>query len=920
MKTVTTMNSSQTDANTYVFHQPDISEIYATNIPTEHLEFNRNWHHLFNLIMTRSVFIEGKFMTLEEKLSTISCDELVTHYPHLVYTSLKCEYADFLIDMHNFFLECINAFASIEQTNDSENQIIDYINLTLNYLIFMKPFIVKIMYNLFYLMDHIPILRTTEQSLLKSLAAINLFLYYNEIEKPYVIYFEQDSDNVDFKKTTYAVSVLQKSLAQIISMVERFRYQYCEVSDPYNYRNDTRQPLTDYSDVENLIKNWLLLTMDRLKPLIELDEIISYEEFNIEMYNPQFVLLDSLMEYNNDLFKSVKTKWYDRTMLLENVYNKIKTSYDFQNILDFQNTLFGVIADIFYIKLRYLLRWNDKSKLLEFLDDFNVFVNEIIPSNCATNVRFVIVTVKNNFESALNEFVNNNDTSHLLSLKNELDSETKDNSVKWKKSSKSIILQGLSLSELVKSIVEHRQFKSFSAFAKLLSYESNTNNDYYVLKVYDQNAIKTANAEIEIQTRCTRMKQFRYNLFLFNFVMSCCDFQETQLGFNTPFLNQLERASTSAATFSIKTDACCFPFNVLNREGYIDNYVDSSFEDMTVYIIGLHQMTEDDQIFQDVLLPILIYFYNVKRNFKQTENMHDELNKLKHIVLMAINTIEYHEMNICEWPYNNRNMFYNLVKDYGIDITVSGYFNEVLNKLVYDQEQCYLKKMQSELKTAANNSKIILKEKYLETFYEQYIHEIFLGNYDTDIELYFCWNGEVKLVYDVLQDVLGNINDKQQFTKFQFFKIKWFVVKLLAKLLYVLDYFKNLNKIKSNDIILKQQIKSALENFIENLSLDAIKILIYNTISSFINMFDRNSQIDIFKFTYSYSLVLETFKSFGVYINSKQKYNISNIFLLINNHLEYFKEYLNNIQNDPNTLVFNVNFSNFLYPFSTKVT
>lgn len=372
-------------------------------------------------IQSKNIYVNGNFELIEMLVKNSPANEtqeLVLHSnPNVVYTVLKCEYAhciaNILQSYYVIYTYGLKEFDDDKKTDtyDSSNMYDNkatsedfnlkddfFITVTDNFMD-IREYVVQIIYTLFYISDNIQGLRTNDVSLLKTLLTINLFLNYS---------LEARLKNIDN---------LNKSIYNMIGLINRFRFRKCEVKEPNINITQVDELINDKTrKIYDIISIILEPYESRLSPLMRVKGVdYSFDSFSIEMYDSEVFLMEHLLQYHLDnrmVLGNINISYESKIYLLENLYAKTIRTYSIDRILEYQVILFDVITDLFYRRIHDLLinAYNEGS--LDLLKDlqvnFNRFIYEIIPRVCLKYTSKNVISMKLLLDDALKHYETNN--------------------------------------------------------------------------------------------------------------------------------------------------------------------------------------------------------------------------------------------------------------------------------------------------------------------------------------------------------------------------------------------------------------------------------------------------------------------------------------------------------------------------------
>lgn len=761
---------------------------------------DKNW---ISVISDREIFIDGELTSMNKTINFDGNNNmffLITRYPNVVYTALKCKYADNVIDILQTFYEIILfSLTSLRKTpnkipmNDFDYAVlvIKWIKKIIEHLDETKTTIAKMIYNLFFYSDMKQELRTTDQNLLKSFLSINLFLYYNKTINPFIVYKDRvgmisgisnPAKEVDLEKTIDAVEILINSIIQMISVLESFRCKNCFVKNPYHNYVQIRLDLYRRA----LDSKYILIITQIIKPkIVSLNELVFNEpvnnnDFNDEMYDPQYILLgDSFLNHGESVLNSAFLIINEISISFKQFYEFGIKSYNIEAIFNYQNTLFNVISAIFGRHILNLLENPDKitfeSDITTIFNSLDQFVRKIMPNNYWSQNCEFIITMRNLLEIGLGNYNQgmNLEKTRISHLKNELKSWFDGKYWNSKENIQNVI--NLSLPTLVNSILKSNNFKPFSQVVKLLSYESNNNFKHNILKVYNM-PTKNSNPKVEgNHPKLHLMYELRRALlFFWSLCLSMCHNDQSQ--------------------------------NVTGHKTYGDIDVKKYFVWLVRFCILSYQQTnnQNDIEIQNILSPLLINFQHINENSFDDLSVTDFV-KLEHILLLTVNAIENYLIQEHKYtPIYNLNIYISsmLNPEHNLDLEKSILF---FKTKLGDTNSDDLKKTLEQLNTIYNQN------------YKCYEND---GDMLTNNQnLNFFWNGEKTSVSnDIFHKVGQRIFDYQDLVRYQWLRIKWIIGKFFIQIKYVLIRVfgteqKQIHSLQSSSLFL-MNLKNVVDKFL----------------------------------------------------------------------------------------------------------
>lgn len=149
-----------------------------------------------------------------------------------------------------------------------------------------------------------------------------------------------------------------------------------------------------------------------------------------------------------------------------------------------------------------------------------------------------------------------------------------------------------------------------------------------------------------------------------------------------------------------------------------------------------------------------------------------------------VNLLEHYILQILPTPTYNWNIFNLIIEQYGNQLNVNT-LKEIL---------------QVNVGSSAAQYNLIIVDYYNKNMYEQLFYS------ENDKLIIFDWNGTNQNCFEILEDLSKKIIDLNDVISYQWFKIKFFVVKILVAVKNAIKYFDSRKNQTSNKYI-KQVIK-----------------------------------------------------------------------------------------------------------------
>lgn len=729
------------------------------------------------VICQTNILIDGKPKTIISYLNRNLANDATTtdiqlnesnvlEVLHLVYTAFKCEYASFVRDLLNFFFQYIsiceiNKYAQRRIEDCSHEKIIaKFINFKQN--------IGKMIFNLFNFMDLSQYLILSDQTFLKSLISINLFLYYH-----------QNLTNVK-----WTIILLKKVIVQIKDLVDHFRCKNCFVG--YVYFNDLKNNVT--SDIMTKIQE--LYDSYSFPSKSDRFDDIGFQNnlFDVEMYDPKYLLVTELFEIDKDFFNDHLKLYY------ENILN----SYDINAIFQYQCYIRDTVKIIIYREFREILVF--------YVTKFNSFNNYKIPTTFLSDFYKLLDEKKKELKDEINNF------SMLSDLNQHYFFEEIMKLLKFKESDfpqsskyKDTLFPTIGL---IIKIVNSVHFKSFLQTLEIFEQESNSNDDYDLLTMDAYTKIKEqVDGDEDMNTAsCKATFVLREILVSINLLVNV-----------------------------LKKNAVCFiGDDSTAEEQCLQDNLRLHLTRVFQCISNLIESTIDKKL-QQMLWPILFYLENTRWIYY---GVNDDEEYTQHVtihqyVLMTLGSIERYELRNCKWPKYNQKLYemavYADIKSYpeenysvkpstAEDVIDRWRALRAFNRLQYNH---------------VNYSSITYIHNSMFNEILSYFSEIYSKNYQ------FYWYGKKKNIYNILQAVTQNVIDYHVIARYQLIMIQWIISTVYIRLAFILK----ICPLKKTDInLIKKHLKEIREEFNAP---EPLKEDFNNTIDRYLGVIKNNITFDL---------------------------------------------------------------------------
>lgn len=809
-------------------------------------------------IIKQEIIVKNEVVIVKKALEVIiensDCIEQPIPFDALInatsalYTALKCKYSNLIVDLFRVYFEVVSLCRMFENTPKNyklSNKIKACINIIFKSTVELKKYIVKFIYNLYNLMSLTPILKFTDQTLIKSLLSINLFLCNLQI------YYADHQNGGDMNSTFHEID-MKIIIAQIINLIERFRCKNCLIDDYYGLniltKNKIKDLILDINNeksldyyIGNMLKKFDIYYDD--PTLYIFAEITTV--FYVEMYDPKNMLLKHIFDY--PFFKTLIVRWKNCHCELEliKVYEEVAKSSDLQAIFDFQVLLIEVIRNIFHIKF---INENFISTK-ESLEALKMFINQIVPKNYPTSLydsikqlQILLLDHLQPEKSPAALTVSSKKLLRNLSIITTLKDDFKTNDIEDS-------VKKLPMKDFIHKIVSCREYKIFADIFKELSFESNILGDYDLNRIHYTG--KTTE-QYDNQKPCKDLSLLRKNLLLFQMLMR--GFQQVH--------------DDSSNDFDIEI--------VRKAKSYIfDN------------LMHLYRTYMDQDEIRRIVLPLLI-------RFKYTLKKIDDYKMLPQVSIFYTNVIEKFELTNC--------LVY--VQEYNLDI----YYEEVkqyqTRNLLMHESQIRIslyKSLWNDRKRIMNDLKLNTSEYHMKDekrdVYSMIVNQ-FIPIVDTNYvhtglsdPILFPWNGFMTYDETINSAISQGIFDYQDLVRHQCFVMRWIISNILE---IFLNFIINLTSL----IEILENMKSHFIKFKYLPFPKSVKLHLRDIFHDFDSIFQDPSRKDIDKYksniTEQLKLIRPSFDNYTTH-SLKEQINIKFIDFILLNHVHFFKIFLKSI-------------------------
>lgn len=722
------------------------------------------------------VLVDGEFVTLQNYLKSsnvthlyeikinnlnysISSTKKVFSVSNTLYTFLKCKYSTIIARLLKFIDKSIESCQCIQHSAEEENLIKDCIQLTLDNFKKVKPYFEKTIFQLFYFNNLSQNLKSSDQTLLISLLTINTFLY------------REDKTQNDQQKLThiYIVDVkhFNKLITQLIYSLENFLCKNCNYSFKDLDHNNGQLIYSTYhniksssiSDIKTQISEFMAVTYYMILKYLNDLKLKNVEvdfKNNSGMYDLQYILLKEVFSNINgidSLLKEFKNKTkINKFEIIEDVEN----SYNIIQVLKYQIYLIEFIGSIFSAQIQNIVTLNNNSfthdifvKIKTLIDCFIQYTDNLIPENYPPS----LLRLVNILKDALLTDINQSAFDKVLILSTKTQQLLKRNSTIYTIKENVELCLKVSLPDLIKKIIGFHAINSFKQTFEILLQEFGTPDDYYyyLIQVDDREKIKDSYDATKIET-CENSVEIRKYLLL---LWSLIDIIKTNNYFKLPS--------------SDNTDKKLLP-----------DYLTPSYDNIFQYMAHVYKNTNDLRL-QMILLPVLIHFKNTEWIlYDGTKRIFKKLTIIQRTLILAVNSLQYYEVNNCEFVELNQSIIDEITADLD-KIKNTDKINNIHLKIVF--------------KTKIYNYDNFKNSKYINDVIDTYIFtDILNGMYMINVQ--FSWYGIRASMLTVSTDVLQNIVDYQRILRFQTLILNFLVAKIYTQLDYIFKFPIRLTKNK----------------------------------------------------------------------------------------------------------------------------
>lgn len=787
----------------------------------------------------------------------------------ILFLAQKCKYSSLIINVLRMYFESISSCQKLILENSSEDEKISnetriMLNQILHSTADLKKYITQLIFSTKKTMKSAQNLKSADHSFLKSLLAINLWLY--------TINIYSNQQKQDFTDTNVNIDI-KRSFAQMINLIERFRCKNCLVVDYFESNLVMKNKINETIHNDKLT----MLMSETLKTLQINPKEISvpknrpnyagaiYEE---NMYDPKYMLLGYILEMSDYSFVStLLVRWKNTTNWLEltNVYKEVSKSLDLQTIYDYQVFVIEIIKEMFFIKFlnTEIHQSNDIENILEA---FKVFIDKMVPSNYPTNLH---VSIKNVL-SSLHSDIRSASTESHPTLSNRSIKLLHNYSILVTSSTSynlDDVLKNVSMYDFIQQIVSDSKFTVFVELFKELSYESNTLDDYDFHRV---NSFKV-NQNVVNRNACDDLSAFRKNLLLLH--MLTVRFQQDNVAMNDVLNSSVQEA-----------------------KAYVfDN------------IMHLYKTYENHSKIKQIVLPLMV-------RFKYTHAENADYRTISQTLILNLNLIEHVELIDCPSPKYNVDMFYDEVKDYQV-LKLSLVFE---NEGFYGYKQKFWQNKENLTNILKSNTKDHRrsdKERNIDSLIaDDFVPFVNFEYQDSDPKsTLFLWDGSLESIHSISRALPKSIIDYQHLVRHQCFVMKWIISKIIMNFLKFIFIIYD-TAAKSNDTDNVRITINYLTMFEELPFPKSVRLYLRDIFYAFDALFRVHNEETKEKYT---TIIIKSLNSFQPSLEElsirllKDQKDVSSINVLIEKDMDSLKNILNGINNSK--IITDVAFSSCIY-------
>lgn len=679
---------------------------------------------------------------------------------NLVYTAFKCEYASFVRDLLKFFFEYISSCQTLVM--DSVRQPVDTVaedacsyRIIIDRFINFKQNIVRIIFNLFNFMDLSQHLKLSDQTLLKSLVSINLFLYHHQhftnIDNSTAQSHDEISPATDANDTQYQdnpqidhMVVLKKVVVQMKDLVEYFRCKNCYVG--YDYFNDSK---TNNVKISTSIHQLYDTYLSTSKINYFNDIGIQHGLYDVEMYDPKYLLVENLFEIENFPGQIIHKVGTGTEYTLQSFYKDTRMSYNIEVILHYQNILIESINILFFRKFQNLLNGNVNLKIENMerlLNAFNDYINKMIPETILSDDYKLLVEIRDSMTASSSDSVELQKILQLLNKNSSVDL--------LDTSAVNDFINGISMADFLQKIMDSKHFKCFLQIFELLKRGWHTNYDYNLL---------TVDAHEQLENRVDG------------------DPDSAATCKSTGVLRVILVSISRLVNVMVKHEVCSRGDNTTAEEQCFQDSLRSHLNCVFSCVVDLIENTNDGTLHQ-LLLPVLFHLENsgwIYHGANDVEACTQHV-AVHQCLLMTLGSVERYELNNCKSPKYNQTIYDKMIVDYAdvksSDITAVDVVSELRARIALKT----LKYSDDEGKIKTYNFIDDNVDTNMFSEFLRYAPGVYSNNYQ------FYWYGRKKNIYNIIQAVVQNVIDYHDIVRYQLIIIQWYIYKLYIRMNFFL--------------------------------------------------------------------------------------------------------------------------------------
>ncbi|CAI6343504.1 unnamed protein product [Macrosiphum euphorbiae] len=734
--------------------------------------------------------------------------------------------------------------------------------LTLDNFKNVKPYFAKAIFQLFYFNDLSQNLKSSDQTLLMSLLTINTFLYNEDITPNY----QRSSREYGKKKTLiYTNGVKQhfnKLVTRLIYSLENFlckncMYSFEDLDHDNGHHNIYRDTISDSTrnDINTQISQFMNVTyfmvLKQLNNLKLKNVEVDFENCS-DMYDLQYMLLNKVIS-NISGIESLLMEFKMKTKI-----NKVETIKDVENsyniikVLKYQIYLIEFIGSIFSAQIQYYATLNNKSfkyeteyvsvNLKKLIDSFIQYTDNLIPENYPP----ILLSFINVLKNALLTDLNQSESNKVLLLSEKTQQLLKSNSTIYTKKENVQLCLKVSLPDLIQNIIGFHHINSFKQTFEILLQEFSTPDDYYYYskQVDNHMEIKDSSNITQIETEtCKILVEIREYLLL---VWSLIDIVNTNNYFTLPPSDNTDKK-------------------------LLQEYLTPSYGNIFQYMAHVYINTNDLRL-QMILLPVLVHFKNTEWIlYEDTNQILKKMTIIQRTLILAVNSLQYYEVNNCQDVLINKNIVDRINTDLG---------------KIENTDKIHNIHLQIFFKTKISNYDNLKNRKYINDLIDRYTYtDIIQRMYMTDVQ--FSWYGIRMSMFSLNQDVLQNIVDYQRILRFQTLILNFLVAKIYTQLEYI---FKFPTKLTTKRIQAIRKYLGELNGLKHSLPL---VLDLQNICQSYSNIFE-DEDISFKNKKLFRNQINDRIKAYGVFeIDGKHEFKTFNdCYASLKNDIEKLKKYL----------------------------